>query len=142
MQKTISSPVTFLFKIVIPIAFTLATVSALTIVLKDNFKIETIITTIFLSFIGIIIYFHCSKLKEVKIDDNYFYISDYSKKIKLHKKEVLKIEEFIARRTKLIILHLKRETIFGKQIIFIPKGTAFFYEPNPLVTELEEFIKN
>jgi len=86
-----------------------------------------------------IIYDFCIKLKFVETDDNYLYISNYVKKIKVHLSEVAEIRETLFINLP-IFIRFKNDTIFGGQIMFAPKG-LYVFRRHPIVQELRDMVQ-
>ena len=139
MRRTISSTlVTFVCKFVFSIVwiggFGLGTI--ILFVSGQDQKWPFLILWIIGSFI---IYDFCIKLKFVETDDNYLYISNYVKKIKVHLSEVAEIRETLFINLP-IFIRFKNDTIFGGQIMFAPKG-LYVFRRHPIVQELRDMVQ-
>ena len=140
MRRTISSTfVTFVFKFVFSTVwiggFGLGTI--MLFLSGQDQKWPFLIAWIIGSFF---IYNFCIKLKFVEIDDDYLYISNYVKKIKVPLLEVVEIRENLFINLHPIFIRFKNDTIFGGQIMFAPKG-LYVFRRHPIVQELRNMVQ-
>lgn len=61
------------------------------------------------------------RLKIVKMDDKYLYISNLLKEVQVPISEIAKIKESRWSKTNHVVLTLKSPSEFGKRIVFIPR---------------------
>jgi hypothetical protein len=88
------------------------------------------------------IYWSCIRLKEVSVDDNFLYVSNYLKEIPIPLSEVYDVTENVWVNTHPVTIHLKSPSEFGDKIVFMPKTRAFaFFSSHPVVKELKELAR-
>ncbi len=142
MKKTISSKHTVITKFLIPIlwigGFGLKTITSFyyegLAINGIKFLIITIIGALFLSISK------SFSVKQVKIDENNLYISNFIKEIKVNKKNITNITERKFTYQKRVWIHFKQPTEFGRKIIFVPKQRWYlFHSSHPIVSELKKY---
>ena len=89
-----------------------------------------------------IFYFTVMKYMVVSIDDDFLYVSNYSKEISTPLSNIEKVTELVWVRGHPVTIHLKTASDFGSKIVFTPKAHGFrFFSANPLVAELNELAR-
>lgn len=89
------------------------------------------------------IYWGCIRLKDVSVDDNYLYVSNFLKEISIPLSEIYDVTENVWLNTHPVTIHLKRPSEFGDKIIFMPTVRYFsFYGSHPVVAELKELARS
>lgn len=79
------------------------------------------------------------RAKEVSIEGDFLYVSNFLKEIKIPLSEVRKVTEMMLINPNPITIHLKHPTRFGKKIIFIPTYRFFSFDgSHPIVDELKQ----
>lgn len=141
MRKKISSKLTFLHKFIIPSIILLAILEAY---FTDSYIFDSFVLQKEIIFIAIttgaylFLWFHL-RCKEVSIEGDFLYVSNFLKEIKIPLSEVGKVTEMFLMNPNPVTIHLKHETRFGKKIVFIPTYRMFsFFSSHRIVEELKE----
>ena len=80
----------------------------------------------------------CFRLKEVSVDDNYLYVSNYFKEIAIPLTEIYDVTENVWLQMHPVTIHLRSPSEFGNKIVFMPKARMFaFFSSHPVVNELK-----
>jgi hypothetical protein len=88
------------------------------------------------------IYWSCIRLKDVSVDDNFLYVSNYMKEISIPLSDIHDVTENIWVNIHPVTIHLKSPSEFGDKIIFMPKVRYFsFFSSHPVVGELKELAR-
>lgn len=140
MREKISSKLTFLHKFIIPSIILLSILETyftdshiFDFVLQKEILFIAVTTGAYLFF-----WFHL-RSKEVSIEGDFLYVSNFLKEIKIPLSEVRKVTEMSLMNPNPVTIHLKNETRFGRKIIFIPTYRMFsFFSSHPIVEELKE----
>ncbi len=99
-----------------------------------SFVMEIVITAIF--------YFTIMKYMKVSVDDDFLYVSNYWKEIKIPFSDISDVTEIVWIRGHPTTIHLKTPSEFGSKITFIPKSKGYkFFKPHPVVDELKVLAK-
>ena len=89
-----------------------------------------------------IFYFTVMKFMVVSVDDDFLYVSNYSKEISIPLSDIEKVTEVVRVRGHPVTIHLKTPSAFGSKIVFTPKSYGFrLFSANPLVAELNELAE-
>ncbi len=89
-----------------------------------------------------IFYFTVMKFMVVSVDDDFLYVSNYSKEISIPLSNIEKVTEIVWIRGHPVTIHLKTASDFGSKIVFTPKSYGFrLFSANPLVAEINELAK-
>lgn len=84
------------------------------------------------------IYWSCIRLKEVSVDGDYLYVSNYIKKARIPLSEIYDVTENVWLNIHPVTIHLKSPSEFGDKIIFMPQVRFFaFFGTHPVVAELK-----
>jgi len=137
----ISSSMSFFYKFIFTslwiMGFGMGTLS----ITSNGINNESAIFIIAFTIGTLFIYWGCMRVKKVSIDNQYLYISNYSKTIKVHRSNIKKITENVFVNTNPIWIHFKQTNEFGDYIVFIPKKRIFsFFTSHPIVKELRREI--
>jgi hypothetical protein len=139
MQKTISSSMTFFFKYIFSTlwitGFGIGTISV------SASKLDQESFTFIFGFIAGVtfLYWACLRLKKISIDEENLYISNYFKEITIQRKNIEKVTQSFFVNPRLIWIHFKQPTEFGKSIIFTPLLSLSIN--HPIVEELRKSIE-
>ena len=138
MKRTISSPVTFIYKVIFPSVwiggFGLGTV--LMFLLSDDRAwgwmslIALCLGTGGLSFL-------CFPLKTVEIAGDDLAISNFFKTIKVPLSRISDVTECRWINSHPVWVHFKETTEFGTKIMFMPGGRVWPFTAHPIVRELK-----
>jgi hypothetical protein len=141
MKRNISSDMTFVYKFPFPIIWIIGFCITTIIIIKTGGFIFLSLILISATVAGtLFLYWGCMRLKVVKMDDEYLYISNFFKEIAVHKNNIAKITEITFINIHPIWIHLKESTEFGIKIMFMPKLRFFSsYSSHPVVQELRTF---
>jgi hypothetical protein len=78
------------------------------------------------------------RYKKIALDDEFLYVSNYLKEIKIPLSHVGEVTEFKWLRNRPITIHLKTESEFGRKRTFTTKSNGFrIFADNPMVAELK-----
>lgn len=145
MKRELSSKQTFLLKIILPIMIGIICILMLTMIavnIRTNATLPLLIVTIFLA-AGIYVMFRTTmRYKKVAVDDEFLYVSNYRKEIKIPLSNIADVTEIKWIRTRPITIHLKNDSEFGRKIVFTPKMNGFrVFADNPVIGELKALAK-
>ena len=152
MRRRLSSAQTFLMKYVVPtvwlLAFTMGTVSLfLTGGYSDprGFPPPPEMKWLFLGVTvagGFFLYWFGTRLKQVEIDEQWLYVSNFLREVRIPLLDVEEVSENRWINTRPITVEFRRDTGFGTRIIFMPKTRWWgFWRPHPAVGELESAMR-
>lgn len=83
------------------------------------------------------IYWSCIRLKKVRMDQQFLYISNYIHEIQVPLSMVERVTEFRWDNTHPVTIHFVRATEFGQSITFMPKIRVFgFLSSHPVVDKI------
>ena len=143
MKRQISSKQTFFLRIILPILLVVViTVATVSIYLQSGESEKSaafLLPEIFIFILPIILLI-LRRYKEVKIDENFLYVSNYLKKISIPLSDIRDVTESRLRGHP-VTIHLKTVSAFGGKITFLPNITVTLPGPNPIVEELKELAK-
>ncbi len=89
--------------------------------------------------LSISIYQRYARMKDVSVDEDFLYASDYLTEISIPLSEIDGVTQPAWGSNFQVTIHLKSPSAFGDKIIFIPANRVFsFYRPHPVVEELRE----
>ena len=87
-------------------------------------------------------YWSCAPLKEVSVDDNFLYVSNYLKEFAIPLSEICDVTENVWINIHPVTIHLKSPSEFGNKIVFMPKRRMFaLFGSHPVVSELKELAR-
>jgi len=88
------------------------------------------------------IYWSCIRLKEVSVDENFLYVSNYLKEVAIPLSEIEDVTENVWINIHPVTIHLKSRSVFGDKIVFMPTVRFFaFFSSHPVVAELKELAR-
>jgi len=91
---------------------------------------------------GYLVWWSLARLKRVCMDDQFLYVSDYFKEIKVPLLEVEDIREIPWSKYHPITIKFQWGTEFGPDVVFVPKMSWFPYRAShPVVDEIWEAVK-
>ena len=91
----------------------------------------------------VFIYWLCIRLKEVSVDDDFLYVSNYRKEIAIPLSEIYDVTENVWVNIHPVTIHLRSPSEFGDKIVFMPTTRFFaFFSPHPVVNELKELARS
>ncbi len=151
MRRTISSALTFAYKVIFPPlwigGFALATIflfagsgngfrdsagNPLPPQMKWYFLLITVVG-------GSLIYRLLGRLKRVEVDDAALYVSNFAREIRVPLRDIEDVTENRWINIHPVTVHFFRETEFGASIVFMPEVRWFaFFSSHPIVAELRE----
>jgi len=89
------------------------------------------------------IYWSCIRLKEVSVDDDFLYVSNYLKEIVIPLSEIYDVTENVWVNIHPVTIRLKTPSEFGEKIVFMPTVRFFaLFSSHPVVTELKELARS
>ncbi len=93
---------------------------------------------VFVLYLGV--YLNIS-LKEVFLDDQYLYISDFNKEIRVSRSKIERVTEWNLNRSRQVWIYFTEETEFGKKVVFMPTfQSGLFFAVHPIVEELKKKV--
>ena len=147
MKCRLSSLQTVLMKIVFPVIWIpVWGFGTLMMFLSSSENADASVKWIFL--IGwasgcVFIFWSCIGLKEVSVDDNFLYVSNFLKEISIPLSEIYDVTENVWLNSHPVTIHLTSLTEFGDKIVFMPKTRFFtFFSSHPVVNELKELARS
>ena len=148
MRRKLSSMQTVLMKIFFPILWIpIWGVGVLTMFLGDDpkgpdppakwmFVVFWFVGTAFTCWSGI-------RLKEVSVDDDFLYVSNYLKEISVPLSQIYDVTENVWVNSHPVTIHLNSPSEFGDKIVFMPTTRFFaFFSSHPVVKELKELARS
>ena len=125
MEQNITSNWTYFYKIILPIAFIpWAGFSRMKSAFPPTDPHSHVMFWVFIGawiLIGGWVFWFAYRLKIVKMDNKYLYVSNLLKVIRIPISDIAKIKESTWSRTNHVVLTLKSPSEFGSKIVFIPK---------------------
>jgi hypothetical protein len=89
------------------------------------------------------IYWNCIRLKEVSVDENFLYVSNYLKEIAIPLSEIQDVTENVWVNIHPVTIRLNSPSEFGDKIVFMPSVRFFaFFSSHPVVDELKELARS
>lgn len=138
MKRKISSPATFRLKFVGPM-LCLLWLAWFTYDRGGDLLTANTLTGMLISYL---VCRHCVRLKEVSVDEDFLYVSDFTREVVIPLAEVAEVQH--SRRHGVVKLLLSAPTEFGDTIIFTPTNTsshpAFAFKHHPAVAELKYLV--
>src|SRR5215216_5278543 len=125
MKRRISSLATFLMKVIFPAlwitGFGLGTLAMFLGEYKGG--VESPKWAFLFAWIAgsVFIYWGCIRLKVVSIDDDYLYISNYIKEMRVPLSDIYDVTENRWVNIHPVTIHLKSPSAFGANIVFMPQ---------------------
>lgn len=144
MTRTISSSQTFWVKFFFPVLWigVLVTVTLLLFLRPEpsgpeeqsGVKWVFLVCTVSVIFL---IYRVVIRLKRVRMSNQALYVSNYRREIRIPLEEVEEVAEIRWMSPHPVAIKLRRETDFGREVLFMPKERRFsFLSPHPVVGEI------
>jgi hypothetical protein len=144
MPRTISSRLTVLYKFIYPAVSILVGVFALFQILRMGFLKSSPTLIIFLPFfalLGGVSLWPMIRLKKVSLDDEFLYVSNYLKEIKIPLDDIYDMTENRWIKFHPVTIYLRRPSEFGTKIVFAPTFRMFiFFTSHPIVEELRQWL--
>jgi hypothetical protein len=92
---------------------------------------------------SVFIWWGCVRLKEVSVDDNFLYVSNYLKEIAIPLSDIHDVTENRWVNIHPVTIRLKATSKFGDKIVFMPTARFFaFFSSHPVVSELKELARS
>jgi hypothetical protein len=146
--RQLSSQLTFFNKVVVPILYVLA-FGAATLVLSLNRRTmpegagtpSPFLLIVFLGLGGAVIYWTTVRLKYVRMDDRFLYLSNGLREIEVPLRDVTEVRYSRWTRTRQVTVEFSHATEFGESIVFMPSLRMFaFWSVHPVVAEIESAV--
>lgn len=152
MRRNLSSAQTFLMKFVFPTVWLAGFVAATVLLFTTGGLSEPhglppppALKWVFLGVTvlgAVCLYWCCMRLKRVEIDEQWLYVSNYRREIRVLLRDIEEVFENRWVNIHPITLALRHETEFGSHITFMPKTRWWgFRRSHPVVHELENAIR-
>jgi hypothetical protein len=146
--RLLSSRMTFFNKIVVPILYIVAFAGgtlAISLTRRNmppgTPEFSPLLFIIFLGLGGVAIYWTTMRLKYVRMDDRFLYISNGLREIEVPLRDVTEVRYSRWTRTHLVTVEFAHETEFGESIVFMPSIRMFaFWSVHPVVAEIEAAV--
>jgi hypothetical protein len=142
---TLSSPQTFAMKFVFPTIWVgvFAAVTITSFLSSDSpFAAATkwrLMLTIIIS--GIFIWWTCMRLKRVRMDSQFLYISNFATELVVPLRDVVEVTENVWTNIHPVTIKFRSETVFGSQVVFMPPQRWFaFWSSHPVVAEIRDAV--
>ena len=84
------------------------------------------------------IYWFCIRLKQVRIDEEALYISNFVKEVRVPLWDIAEVTENRWVNIHPVTIEFRNDTEFGRSIVFMPKVRWFGWSSHPVVAELRE----
>lgn len=141
MKRELSSKLTFVAKIIAPglwIFYWLVLTLMMFIVVDERTGSPSIYFFVMGILITGVFYFTLMNYMKVSVDNDFLYISNYWKEIKIPLSGIGDVTEIVWLRGHPVTIHLKTPSDYGSKITFTPKSQGFkFFQPHPVVDELK-----
>ena len=138
-RKTVSSSVTFFYKFVLsPLWIGGFGIAALTMLVSGNSGTQRtgcVFAAIWV-LLAPIIWVTCGRLKRVKFDGSTLWISNYRTEVSIPVNEVAAITQNNIINLRPVFVTFKRETPWGRKIVFMPKVSLLPFFDDEIVVEL------
>ncbi len=137
-MKSLSSARTVLYKFILPPLWVIFIIIELVQPSRTGEEMVDVIIgmLLVLLYLGWI-----ATVKKVRIDGDYFYVSNYFKKVKYHIDEVHSFSGLSVLNPDVVWIRLKTKSDFGRSIMFIPHfRISFGMTSHPVVKELNQMI--
>jgi hypothetical protein len=144
MVRTISSSVTFFYKYIfsagIVIGFGVSTVTVFLNPLRSAERWDVALTWVVGS---LLVWWFSARIKRVRIDEKYLYISNYWKEVRVPLINVTQVRDNMWIDIHPVTIKLSISTSFGSSIVFIPRVRfSTLISARPAVVEIEDAVKN
>ncbi|HTO74040.1 MAG TPA: hypothetical protein VMJ30_09475 [Gemmatimonadales bacterium] len=146
--RLLSSRMTFFNKFVVPILYIVGFAGG-TLAISLNRRnmppgapgFSPFLFIIFLGLGGVAIYWTTTRLKYVRMDDRFLYISNGLREIEVPLRDVTEVRYSRWTRTHLVTVEFAHETEFGESIVFMPSIRMFaLWSVHPVVAEIEAAV--
>jgi hypothetical protein len=145
-RRRISSLLTFVYKFIFPIFFTVGGAIFFRDILRGVLSFPSfpfVFAGLVYALMLPILMWQFVKLKKVDIDGDYLYVSNYRKEITIPLSDVYDVSEMRWMDPFWITIYLHRPSEFGERIVFIPPYRQWaFASKNPLVDELKQLVES
>ena len=81
-------------------------------------------------------------LKDVSVDENFLYVSNYLKEIAIPLSDIYDVTENRWINFHPVTIHLGSPSEFGHKIVFMPRTRFWIYSPHPVVAELKRLASS
>jgi hypothetical protein len=88
-----------------------------------------------------ILYF-AIRLKDVSVDEEFLYVSNYLKTVKIPLSQIYDVTEIVWINIHPVTIHLRSPSEFGTKIVFMPKVRFAFISSHPVVAELKRMSES
>ncbi|MBN1532005.1 MAG: hypothetical protein JXA20_05025 [Spirochaetes bacterium] len=142
MKRTVSSLFTFFYKLVLPIIVLGGIGVGVVIFLVQTAQPAQAVTVVaVMVMVAVMLYWLTMRLKRVAMDDQYLYISNYLREIRVRRDQIVKVTENRWINIHPVTVYFRSATEFGDRIVFMPTVRAFaFFSSHPIVAELRSTI--
>ncbi len=142
MKRQISSKQTFFLKIILPGFLGITFIQMIVMIIlniRDAGILPLLIVPLFIAFGIFIMSRTLMRYKKVSVDDEFLYVSNYRKEIKIPVSNIGDVTQIKWYRTRPVTIYLKSDSEFGREIVFTPKLNGFqVFADNPVVKELKD----
>lgn len=146
MKRQLSSLQTFLFKVIFPAIWIpiFGLGAAVMFLTPFNGKSGSGCFFLFLWIGGTVaIYYFAIRLKDVSVDDEFLYVSNYLKTVKIPVSQIYDVTEIVWLNIHPVTIHLRSPSEFGTKIVFMPTMRYFgFFSSHPVVAELKQMSQS
>jgi len=147
MRRSLSAPLTLVWKFVVPTVFIVGTCYVIVVQCLDTFKNrdgtplsygELCLSLAFCAGISAWVVWYTNRLKRVQVDDRALYVSNYWSEICIPLPEVCDVSESTGdRRYFSVTIRLRTMSAFGQRIVFLPRFRLYWSGLHPVVRELQ-----
>jgi hypothetical protein len=151
MRRDLSSAQTFLVKFVFPSLWLTGFILATVLLFRGNiadargYPFPAEVKWLFLggTVLGaLFLYWGCMRLKRVQIDDQWLYVSNYVREIRVPLRDIEEVSENRWINIRPVTVRFRRETEMGSAVIFMPKRVWWgFWRPHPVLQEIDDAIR-
>ncbi len=146
MKKRLYSYHTYVF-IFVPLIFFIFVALSSIISFFNSQDLTTYLGIFFFNGIFLITLYYASKLKFVHIDQQYLYVANYKKKIKIELDNIKHVKDYVLFSPRLLKIDFFEETGFGMDISFFAYTEPFlFFKKHPagktIINNQKEYFDN
>lgn len=139
-RRRLSSSTTIFWKFILPAIWFPLYAWVLTLAFRSDIA-EGILFLLGYLMGSFILYYGFLRSKKVHIDQDYLYLSNFRKSVRVPLKEVEMVSENMMIAPRIIFVKFKKQTDFGSEIMFVGYTKLFNYmRPHPAVQEIKSRI--
>jgi hypothetical protein len=142
MKLTISSSLTFMYKAIFPAVMLGGFgIGFMVILFSTGSPLQALPLIVIMALVAALLYWLTMGLKKVAMDDQYLYISNFRREIRVRRDQIAGVTENRWINIHPVTVRFRAPTEFGDKIVFMPTVRLFAgFSPHPIVGELRSTI--